>query len=80
MRAPIPPVRQVLVDDFADMDVPMFGPRTRSQMVPMFNNTFRDFQREARQSHTQTASLRPDTHVYRLQGGNGSSGQQQQRC
>lgn len=53
VRAPIPPVRQVLVDDFADMEVPLFGPRTRSQ-IPMFNNTFRDFQREARESHPVT--------------------------
>lgn len=56
VRAPIPPVRQVLVDDFADMEVPMFGPRTRSQ-IPMFNNTFRDFQREARQSYTLTPRI-----------------------
>ena len=47
IRAPIPPVRQVLVDDFSDMEVPIYGHRTRSQ-IPIFSNTLRDFQREAR--------------------------------
>jgi hypothetical protein len=51
VRAPIPPKRQVLVDDFADMDVPIYPHRTRSSQIPMYNNMMRDFQREARKSH-----------------------------
>ena len=62
VRAPIPPVRQVLVDTFSDMDVPL-SHRTRSH-VPFA--PFRDFRGEAQYredlaSGESDPDLGPDT-------------------
>lgn len=54
VRAPIPPVRQVLVDD--RFDVMNSGPRTRNASHPIFGvrTVMRDFRQEARKSLSMT--------------------------